>query len=157
VEEWNLAVKKPEIASNSKKNKQSQDKFTIYAALLVLLAFAVIAFFIYHVRSTAPVETSPTYVELKQTIVNDSGTVARLAVTVQVGAGDEDWLKENQPALNAYFHKELSTTEVATFRTKEGLIELQDELKRKFNLLLKTDKIQAVMVTELLMQDQSNI
>jgi hypothetical protein len=34
---------------------------------------------------------------------------------------------------------------------------LQDELKRKFNLLLKTDKIQAVMVTELLMQDQNNI
>lgn len=150
-----MAAKKNE--ANSIKTKRAQDKFTIYVALLVLFLFAVVAFFIYQVRSSAPVQTSPTYVELKQTIVNDSGMVARLAVTVQVGAGDEDWLKENQPALDAYFHKELSTTEVASFRSKEGLIELQDELKRKFNLLLKTDKIQAVMVTELLMQDQNNI
>jgi flagellar basal body-associated protein FliL len=151
-----LIVKKSGTNTKAEKKKATQDKFTIYATVLVLFVFGAMAFFIYQARRSSTVEVSPTYVELKQTIVNDSGVVARLSVTVQVTAGDEDWLKENQALLNAHFHKELSTTEVATLRTTEGKLELQEELKRKFNLLLKTDKVQAVMVTELLMQDQRN-
>jgi flagellar basal body-associated protein FliL len=151
-----LFVKKSGTSAKSKKKSESQDKFTVYAAILVLLVFAALAFFIYRTRVGADVGVAPTYVELKQTIVNDSGVVARLSVTVQVNEGDEDWLKENQSLLNSHFHKELSTTEAGSLRTMEGKLELQDELKRKFNLLLKTDKVQAVMVTELLLQDQRN-
>ncbi|MFZ6798253.1 flagellar basal body-associated FliL family protein [Undibacterium sp. Di24W] len=149
-----MIVKKSETSSKSSKKSESQDKFTVYAAVLVLLLFAALAFFIYRTRIGADVGVAATYIELKQTIVNDSGVVARLSVTVQVADGDEAWLKENQSLLNSHFRKELSTTEAASLRSMEGKLELQNELKRKFNLLLKTDKVQAVMVTELLLQDQ---
>lgn len=154
-----MSLKDSKVGTKSQsKNSKSgtQDKFTLYAVVVVLLVFCGLAFFIYQARTNGRVEVAPTYVELKQTIVNDSGVVARLSVTVQVVAGDEGWLEKNQALLNANFHKELSTTDVNTLRSTEGKLELQEELKRKFNLLLKTDKVQAVMVTELLMQDQRN-
>ncbi len=151
-----MSAKKSNTNTKLPTKNWTQDKFTLYTVVVVILVLCGLAFFIYHARTSGRVEGASTYVELKQSIVNDSGVVARLSVTIQVAAGDEDWLKKNQAALNANFNKELSTTDVSTLRTTEGKLELQEELKRKFNLLLKTDKVQAVMVTELLMQDQRN-
>jgi hypothetical protein len=134
--------------------KQANDRFAVYAAAFVLVLFATVAFFIYQSRYMNRDAVSQTYVELKQSIVNDAGVVGRIAVTVQVNEGDEDWLHENEAVLNAHFIKELSTLDIDVLRTQEGMTETQEEFKRRFNLLLKTNKVQAVMVTDLLLQDQ---
>lgn len=138
------------------KKKVASDRFAIIAASVVLLFFAGVALFIYLGRVADRNISNSTYAELKQNIVNDQGMVARLSVSVQVSKDDDEWLADNKVALNEQFRKELTSLDLETLRTKEGLQELQDELTRKLNLVFKTDKIQAVMVTELLLQDQRN-
>lgn len=138
------------------KKKVASDRFAIIAASVVLLFFAGVALYIYLSRVADRNISNSTYAELKQNIVNDQGMVARLSVSVQVSKDDDEWLADNKAALNEQFRKELTSLDLETLRTKEGLQELQDELTRKLNLVFKTDKIQAVMVTELLLQDQRN-
>lgn len=138
------------------KKKVASDRFAIIAASVVLLFFAGVALFIYLGRVADRNISNSTYAELQQNIVNDQGMVARLSVSVQVSKDDDEWLADNKAALNEQFRKELTSLDLETLRTKEGLQELQDELARKLNLVFKTDKIQAVMVTELLLQDQRN-
>jgi flagellar basal body-associated protein FliL len=138
------------------KKKVASDRFAIIAASVVLLFFAGVALYIYLSRVAERNISNSTYAELQQNIVNDQGMVARLSVSVQVSKDDDEWLAENKAALNEQFRKELTSLDLETLRTKEGLQELQDELTRKLNLVFKTDKIQAVMVTELLLQDQRN-
>jgi hypothetical protein len=135
-------------------NKIGSDRFALYAAAVVLLFFGIVTLFIYWSRAPNRNDANLSYVELKQTLVNDQGMIARLAVTVQVNNDDGGWLEDNQAALNEQFKKELSLVEIGTLRSKEGMEEFQSELKRKFNLVFKTDKVQAVMVTEILLQDQ---
>ncbi len=134
--------------------KGASDRFAIYAAIVVLLLFGVATLIIYLHGTPSRNDANLSYIELKQNLVNDQGMVARLAVTVQATDEDSGWLKDNQAALNEQFRKELSLVDIETLRTKEGLLELQEELKRKLNLVFKTDKVQAVMVTEILYQDQ---
>lgn len=145
---------KPEQKTTIKNTKKvSSDKFALYAAIVVLLFFGIAASFIYVGRNLRN-EAELSYLELKQTIVNDQGLVGRLTVTIQVNEGNEGWLDDNKLALDRQFQKELTLIDLETLRSKEGIEELQSELRRKFNQVLKTDKIEAVMVTEVLLQDQ---
>lgn len=134
--------------------KSGQDRFAIYAAIIVFLILGIATYFIYQQRVSNRNAANLTYIELKQTIVNDQGAVARLAVSVQVNLGDEEWLKENEASMNVLFQKELTVFDVNILRDKEGVLEFQEELKRKINFQHKTDKVQSVMFTELLLQDQ---
>lgn len=139
---------------HDKSSKNTQDKFAMYAAIVVLLALVVAAYFLYQYRFNFQNTAGLAYVELKQTIVNDAGAVARLSVSIQVKDEDSSWLKEQEASMTTLFRKELTHFDVDSLRQKEGILEFQDELKRKMNLTHKTDKIQDVMVTELLLQDQ---
>lgn len=139
---------------HDKAAKSGQDRFAIYAAIVVFLILGIATFFIYQNRMSNRNAANLTYIELKQSIVNDQGAVARLAVTVQVNIGDEEWLKENEASMNVLFRKELTVFDIATLREKEGILEFQEELKRKINFQYRTDKVQSVMFTELLLQDQ---
>jgi len=141
---------------NQNKKKVASDRFAIYAASVVLLFFAAVAIYIYLSRVADRNISNSTYSELKQSVVNDQGLVARLSVSVQVSKDDDDWLQDNKAALNEQFRKELTSLDLESLRSKEGMTEFQNELARKFNVVFKTDKVQAVMVTELLLQDQRN-
>lgn len=147
-------MKQPVKNASQTPKKGASDRFAIYAAIIVLLLFGIAALVIYLHGTPGRNDANLSYIELKQNLVNDQGMVARLAVTVQATDEDSGWLKDNQAALNEQFRKELSLVDIETLRTKEGLLEFQEELKRKLNLVFKTDKVQAVMVTEILYQDQ---
>jgi hypothetical protein len=147
-------LKQPVKNDTRTPKKEASDSFAIYAAIVVLVLFGIATLIIYLQRTPSRNDANLSYIELKQSLVNDQGMVARLAVTVQATDDDSEWLKDNQTALNELFRKELSLIDIETLRTKEGLLEFQEELKRKMNLVFKTDKVQAVMVTEILHQDQ---
>ncbi|MFZ6817219.1 flagellar basal body-associated FliL family protein [Undibacterium sp. Ji22W] len=146
---------KPEQKTIKKSEKKvGFDRFSMYAAVVVLGFFCIAAFFIYVARNSGHNEADLSYLELQKSYVNDRGLVGRLMVSIQVNEGDKDWLADHKVALNDQFQKELTVIDLETLRTKDGIIELQSELQRKFNQVLKTDKIEAVMVTEVLLQDQ---
>lgn len=139
---------------HDKATKFGKDRFAIYAAVVVFVAMGIAGYFIYQHRMATMNTANLSYAELKQSLVNDQGAVARVAMTVQVKQEDDDWLKEHEAAMNVLFRKELTVVDINTLRDKEGILEFQEELKRKINFEYKTDKVQSVMFTELLLQDQ---
>lgn len=143
----------PIVAPQAK--EPSRDRFATYAAWVVIVVFLVIAVIVYQMRFANKVVPESSYVELKESIVNDQKIVARMTVTVQVKAADQEWLRANQQVLNEHFRKETSALDLNAMRTKEGIVEAQEELTRRFNLILGTNKIQSVLITDLLLQDQS--
>lgn len=138
-----------------KAKSTAKDRFAAYAAWIVLIGFMVIALIVYQTRFAGKIAPESSYVQLKEQIVNDQKIVTRMTVTVQAKAADQDWLLANQKTLNEHFKSETSKLDMNALRTKEGIVEAQAELTRRFNLILNTDKIQSVLITDLLLQDQT--
>lgn len=141
------------INKNSKV-KQSEDRFTIYAAAIVLLTLIAITFSVYAFRDKDENAAGLSYIELSQTLLNEEGLIARMKVNIQVDTGDAEWLQENKKALNDRFAEAATKLDLESLRTPEGFNAAQDELRRGLNKTFQTDKIQAVLLTDLLVQNQ---
>ena len=135
--------------------KLGQDKFTWIIVSIVSIVFVFVGAYIYVTRYAGQVASHLSYFELKSTIVNNQNVVGRVTATVQVTDGNAAWLEDNQGSLNNFFRKELSDMDMTSLRTVEGKAEAQKELARRFNLEYKTDKILAVLFTDILLQDQN--
>jgi len=94
------------------------------------------------------------YVALPQMIVNVDGHVARLQVSVQIDMADANWLKENKKEITAIFEIAVARMSPQELRKPEGFTSLQLALKEQLNQNMQTEKVQAVLLTELLLQDQ---
>jgi flagellar basal body-associated protein FliL len=136
------------------KVKQSEDRFTIYAAVIVLLSLIAITFSVYTFRDKDDNAAGLSYIELSQTLLNEEGLIARMKVNIQVDTGDAEWLQENKKALNDRFAEAATKLDLESLRTPEGFNAAQDELRRGLNKTFQTDKIQAVLLTDLLVQNQ---
>lgn len=145
-------VQKHVIKAN--KVKQNEDRFTIYATAIVLLTMIVITLSVYIFRSRDENAAGLTYIELSQTLLNEEGLIARMKVNIQVDTDDAKWLQENKKALNDRFPEAATKLDLESLRTPEGFNEAQEELKKGLNQTFQTDKIQAVLLTDLLVQNQ---
>ncbi len=163
-----LSQKAARVGANQKKSPppdpprrktvtvRKKDNFAQYAASVILLAFIGITVAIYTYVNRAPTnDIAISYAALPEAVVNIDGQVTRMQVTIQVDNEDLDWLQENKKNLNDIFQVAVSTTEPDALRTPEGFTTMQNNLKKRFNTELKTDKVQAVLLTELLLQDKS--
>ncbi|MDY7536983.1 flagellar basal body-associated FliL family protein [Undibacterium sp. RTI2.1] len=135
---------------------RKKDQFTQYAASIILLGFIVISVAIYFYVNRAPKNNAEiSYATLPEAVVNINGQVTRMQVTIQVGADDQGWLQENTKSLNDIFKVAISNTNPDDLRTPEGFLTLQNNLKQELNKAMNSDKVQAVLLTELLLQDKS--
>lgn len=141
-------------AKKAREAKQAEDRFTIYAAAFVLLTLIGITFSVYKFRDRDENAAGLSYIELSQTLLNEEGLIARMKVNIQVDTGDEKWLQENQKALNDHFAQAATKLDLESLRTQEGFNAAQEELKKGLNKSFQTDKIQAVLLTDLLVQNQ---
>lgn len=148
---------KPAAKATVKKVKaaQSEDRFTLYAATFVLITLIAITFSVYMFRDKNENAAGLSYIELTQNLINDEGMVARMKVSIQVNSSDAEWLQLNKQGLNDVFSKEASTLDIEALRTPEGFNAAQETMRKRLNTALKTDKIQAVLLTDLLLQNQS--
>jgi flagellar basal body-associated protein FliL len=92
------------------------------------------------------------YVALPQIIINMDGNVARLQVSVQIDMADADWLKQHKIEVNDIFRRTIAARDPDQLRTQEGFAEAQQALKQQLNAQMASEKIQAVLLTELLIQ-----
>lgn len=145
----------PKATVKKVKAAQSEDRFTLYAATFVLITLIAITFSVYVFRDKNENAAGLSYIELMQNLINDEGMVARMKVSIQVNSSDAEWLQLNKQGLNDVFSKEASTLDIESLRTPEGFNEAQETMRKRLNTALKTDKIQAVLLTELLLQNQS--
>ena len=95
------------------------------------------------------------YIVLPQNVVVIDGLVARVQATIQVDDADQDWLQSNKKALSDSFLKGFSTLNLDNLRSPQGISEAQIELKVLLNTDLNTDKVEAVLVTDLVIQEQT--
>lgn len=131
-----------------------QDRFTLYAVAIVIVTLLTISFAVYFSRLAERNSVGLSYIVLPQIIVNVDGLVARVQATIQVNDADQDWLQENKKSLSDGFAAKFTTLNLEELRNPTGIADAQKELKDLLNRDLKTDKVEAVLLTELLIQEQ---
>jgi flagellar basal body-associated protein FliL len=137
----------------TKKTAKKRDYFALYAAAVVLLIMLAVSGLIY--RNVYSNNSNGNYASLPEVIVTNDGVAARLKVSIQVKKEDLDWLSEHQDSIHGQFRQLMSQRDLASLRTAEGIEAAQSEISSDLNRALKTDKIEGIFFTELLIQDQS--
>ncbi|MES2104069.1 MAG: flagellar basal body-associated FliL family protein [Pseudomonadota bacterium] len=136
-------------------NFRRKDKFAQYAASLALLGMLLFAGGIYsYVQRDPANEAALSYSALPAAVINVDGQVARLQVTIQVDLDDQEWLEQNKKVIQQIFQIVVSRVNPLDLRTPEGFQAMQLELKDEINSQMKVDKVQAVLLTELMMQSR---
>lgn len=154
-----IAVKAMELprAPLRKKNyvvPVKEDRFTLYAVVIVIAALLTISFGVYFSRLGERNSAGLSYIVLPQVIVNIDGLVARAQATIQVDDANQDWLQENKKSLGDSFAKKFLLLNLEDLRSPEGIADAQIELKELLNRDLNTDKVEAVLLTDLVIQEQ---
>jgi flagellar basal body-associated protein FliL len=129
-----------------------KDRLTQTIAGLVLLGLLIVSGLIYMYKDSTRNVTGLNYVALPQIIINLDGNVARLQVSVQIDMGDADWLKQNKKQVENIFQRRISAMNPDDLRAAVGIADTQESLKQELNTEMRTEKIQAVLITELLVQ-----
>jgi flagellar basal body-associated protein FliL len=131
-----------------------QDRFTLYAVAVVIIALLAISSGVYFSRLGERNSAGLSYVVLPQIIVNVDGLVARVQATIQVDDADQDWLQDNKKTLSDSFSKKFLALNLEELRSAQGIANAQIELKELLNRDLNTDKVEAVLLTDLVIQEQ---
>lgn len=135
-----------------KKPQKKQDNFLFYFIISIAIIAIAAIFYFYQLNSANALSSNLGYGELKQTIIEDAGVVAQMTAAAQVHEDDLSWYKKNEKRIYDAYKSEMEAIDLNSLNSKNGIEDAQNELKRRINLLLKTDKIQAVMFTDLILQ-----
>jgi len=91
---------------------------------------------------------------MPQTVVNLQDEVVRIQVTLQVENQDRDWLGSHKRALSDLLPIALTKIDPDDLHSEQGLEHLREQLRKDLNQGMETDKIQSVLVNELLTQSR---
>ncbi|MES2071766.1 MAG: flagellar basal body-associated FliL family protein [Pseudomonadota bacterium] len=155
VEDTQDAFGRSQVRKTSVSTFRRKDKFAQYVASFALIGTLIFAVGIYSYVQMAPKnEAALSYFALPQAVVNVDGQVARMQATIQVDVEDEEWLQENKKVIHEIFQIVVSRSNPLDLRTPAGFEAMQKELKDEINTQMKVDKVQAVLLTELMMQSR---
>lgn len=145
----------PALAKKTVKNPGvTKDRFGIYAAIIVMLGFACLLAIFFYIRSATSNAAGLSYFVLPQQVANLNGQVVRMQVTIQVRTEDKEWLFENKKVLTNIFQIEFAKIDPDDLHSEEGFDTVRAQLKSGLNSALQTDKIESVLINELLMQNR---
>ncbi|MDP1979630.1 flagellar basal body-associated protein FliL [Undibacterium sp.] len=142
------------LEKKSGKKSATSDRFGVYAALIVMLGFAILLAIFFYMRSVTANAAGLSYFELPQQVANLNGQVVRMQVTIQVRTEDKEWLFENKKVLSNVFQIEFAKIDPDDLHSEEGFDTVRAQLKSGLNQALKSDKIESVLINELLMQNR---
>ncbi|MFZ6850135.1 flagellar basal body-associated FliL family protein [Undibacterium sp. RuRC25W] len=137
---------------STRKNGQKTDNFALYAALVALCGFVIVFGVIFHVGGIRDNTNTPSYLTLPEQVSNFEGQVIRIKVTVQVDRKDRDWLSDNKIKLMALFPIVLTRINPDDLHSEKGFDAVREKLRAELNQEMRTDKIQSVLMDELLTQ-----
>ncbi|MFZ4529259.1 MAG: flagellar basal body-associated FliL family protein [Undibacterium curvum] len=146
-------LRKERLDWERQKANGQRDNFAFYAAIVALLSFLVIFGVVFYTKFSNN-ENKPSYLALPQTVVNMDGQVIRMQVNIQVKNADRDWLAKNKQALTEMFPITMTTIEPDDLKTEEGLERIREQMRVDLNQRLATDKVQSVLLNELLTQNR---
>lgn len=146
--------KTPALEKKSGKKSAASDRFGVYAAVIVMLGFAILLALFFYIRSVSGNTAGLSYFILPQQVANLNGQVVRMQVTIQVRTEDKEWLFENKKVLTDVFQIEFSKIDPDDLHSEEGFDTVRSQLKSGLNQSLQTNKIESVLINELLMQNR---
>ena len=146
--------RKPAPAKKSSKKDISTDRFGLYAAIIVLFGFSVLLAIFFYIRTVNANAAGLSYYVLPQQVANINGQVIRMQVTIQVRTEDKEWLLENKKLLTNLFQIEFAKIDPDDLHSEEGFDNVRAQFKTGLNQALKTDRIESVLINELLMQNR---
>lgn len=141
-------------AARSLRKKKGADNFARNVAFFALLGLAVFFLGIQYFRYSNRNEAALSYLSLPEHVVNLEGHVVRLQVTLQASADDREWLLEHRQILADTFRKETARLDLEKLNKEKDLQAAQEQLKTALNEATHTDKIQSVLLAELLAQSR---
>ncbi|MFZ6656599.1 flagellar basal body-associated FliL family protein [Undibacterium sp. TJN19] len=141
--------------TSARKGVQARDRFGIYAAIIVLLGLAIMLALFFYVRTVNYNAAGLAYATLPQQVANVDGQVVRMQITIQVRDEDSEWLSENKKSLANLFQIELGKVNPDDLHSETGFELVRAQLKAGLNKSMQTDKIESVLINELLMQNRS--
>lgn len=136
--------------SKANAGNSGRDNFTTYAAIIALVGFIAIFGTIVYTKQIKSDALTPSYLTLPQNVVTVDDQTIRMVITVQVASADGGWLAKHKQALSDLFPIVMTTIDVNDLNTEEGMDRAREKLRTELNSRLQTDKIQAVLVDELL-------
>ncbi|MBC3886557.1 flagellar basal body-associated FliL family protein [Undibacterium griseum] len=142
----------PAGKKNTGKNSKISDRFTLYAAVIALCGFLIIFGSIFYFKVLDSDETAPSYLVLPRAVIHPDGQVVRIQLTLQVESKDREWLGSNKKALSDILPIVLTAVDPEDLHSEQGFEHLREQLRQEFNQRMGTDKINSVLVNELLMQ-----
>ena len=134
------------------KTGQKKDNFAFYAALVALAGFLMVFGVIFYVGAVRDSANTPSYLTLPEQVTNFDGQVVRIKVTVQVERKDRDWLADNKAKLIELFPIILTRIDPNDLHSEKGFESVREKLRTELNREMKTDKIQSVLMDQLLTQ-----
>lgn len=134
------------------KKSGSQDNVVAYIAAGVVIICGLALGVAWSYRNAA--EKNPAdvaYATFGPFRIQAQGFAFRTSVAIQTRTEHVKWAEQNKANLDNLFQKVLTETDPSTVLTRAGLESTQNTLKDAINTSMKTDKIQAVLVTDFLM------
>lgn len=149
------APQKPVLTKKKAANQKdlTPDRFGLYAAIIVLLGFAVLLAIFFYIRSVNSNAAGLSYFDLPRQVVNLNGQVIRVQVTIQVRTEDREWLFENKKTLTDVFQIEVGKIDPEDLHSEAGFDKVRAQFKADLNNALGTDKVESVLINELLVQN----
>ena len=142
----------PEKKKSKAATKEKNDYFGRYAALFALIGFIIVFLVIFYVRSNNDAVAS--YIVLPQTVANINDQVIRIQVTIQVAPDDRGWLQDNKKLLTDLFQIEAANIDPDDLHSEEGFDKVRDSIRVALNKKMNTDKIESVLISQLLTQSR---
>lgn len=142
-------------APKSKPQKQSAHDhvllYTIAAALVVLAIGFVLASFYRQQAERKSVEI--TYIGFPGVAVSRDGHSIRASFAVRVSVADAEWASTQKQPLEHVMKQALMEADPVRVRAPEGLKALQEGVRSASNAALKSNRVQEVLVTDLLVSE----
>ncbi|MBC3864046.1 flagellar basal body-associated FliL family protein [Undibacterium jejuense] len=140
--------------SSKKKKEGKSDNFALYAAIVALCGFLAVFVAIFYVKVIADDGETPTYLTLPETVVNVDNNVVRIKITLQVEKKDRGWLNTNKVTLMQLLPIVMTKIDPNDLHSEEGFDLVREKLRVELNREMKTDKIQSVLLDQLLMKSR---
>ncbi|MDO8306042.1 flagellar basal body-associated FliL family protein [Herminiimonas sp.] len=133
------------------KAKQTEMNAAIIGATLALVVIAILAVWFFLSYRALPVASS-SYTSFGPVVVRSSQFSVKTSYAVQTRNDDEEWVKSHQKELNFAVQAALANADPQRLRDPDSVTYLQEMLRDAANTALNTRNVEAILLTDLIVQ-----
>lgn len=133
--------------------RQVDTNVIIIGGALATVLIGILSIWLYFSYSARPVSPS-TYASFGPVMVRSSEVAIKATIAVQTQNEYADWLSSNKKQLDFALQAALSSIDPQRLREPEGLAYVQTTLRDAANTALNTSNIEAVLLTDFIVQTQ---